>query len=208
MKTFLTKHLFVTIVAGFALGLLLLLYFAGSYKKEPVSINSIQNDLAPLTVKTAALYGQKTNIGFPARLKIPSIKVDATIEQVGLTPDGAMDVSKGPDDVAWFSLGPRPGEKGSAVIAGHRGWKGGRVAVFDNLDKLHKGDKIYVEDNKGKFVSFVVRETHIYDREAYAPEVFGSEDGIHLNLVTCVGAWDKLNKTSTKRLIVLTDILP
>ena len=45
------------------------------------------------------------------------------VEDVGLTPGGAMDVPKGPSDVAWFDLGPRPGEVGSAVIAGHEGWK-------------------------------------------------------------------------------------
>ena len=58
-----------------------------------------------------------------------------------------MDVPKQPDDVAWFDLGFRPGQKGSAVIDGHSGWKDNRPAVFDNLSKLKNGDKIYVEDN-------------------------------------------------------------
>ncbi|MEX0919084.1 MAG: class F sortase [Candidatus Paceibacterota bacterium] len=164
--------------------------------------------MALLTANTAESYQQEqVKSELPARLKIPSINVDAAIEYKSLTPEGAMDVPKGPDDIAWFDLGPRPGENGSAVIAGHRGWKNGRVAVFDNLDKLRKGDKIYVEDISGKSVSFVVRESRIYDSEAYVPEVFASNDGIHLNLVTCVGVWDKSKKSSSQRLVVFTDII-
>src|SRR6185295_11855712 len=47
--------------------------------------------------------------GLPLRLKIPSIKVDAAIEYVGIASDGNMDAPKGPDNVAWFEPGTRPG---------------------------------------------------------------------------------------------------
>src|SRR3989338_7815462 len=53
----------------------------------------------------------------PVRLKVPKINIDATIEYVGLTPQGAMGVPRGPVNVAWYQLGPRPGEEGSAVLA-------------------------------------------------------------------------------------------
>jgi hypothetical protein len=72
---------------------------------------------------TKAEFVQEKPSGLPVRLKIPSIGVDARIKPVGLTADGAMDVPAGPADVAWFDLGPRPGEIGSAVVAGHYwGW--------------------------------------------------------------------------------------
>jgi len=139
--------------------------------------------------------------------RIPKIKVDTRVEYVGLTEDGAMDVPKGPADVGWYSLGTRPGEVGSAVVAGHRGWKQGKTAVFDDLDKLRKGDKVEVEDDTGKIISFVVTKIRTYDWDAYAPEVFTSTEGRHLNLVSCVGDWDKKTKSSTKRLVVFTDIV-
>jgi len=50
-------------------------------------------------------------------------------------------VPEGPTDVAWFDLGPRPGEAGSAVIAGHEGWRDGIVAAFDDLHELQKGTR-------------------------------------------------------------------
>lgn len=142
----------------------------------------------------------------PVRLKIPSINVDAPVEYVGLTSDGAMDVPKERANVAWFNLGSRPGENGSAVVAGHYGWKNGKTSAFDNLYKLRKGDKIYIEDENGTTITFVVRESRRYDPKADASYVFGSYDGkSHLNLITCEGAWDKVFKTYSKRLVVFTD---
>ncbi len=144
--------------------------------------------------------------GLPIRLKIPVIRVDAAFEYVGLTADGAMDVPKSRDGAAWFQLGARPGEIGTAVIAGHFGRKDGKGSVFDNLHKLRKGDKIYVEDDKGVTISFVVTDARRYDPEADASDVFGSNDGkAHLNLITCEGVWDKRANQYPARLVVFTD---
>ena len=145
--------------------------------------------------------------GLPVSLKIPNINVDAAIKYVGLTPLGAMDAPKGPSDVAWFNLGPRPGDNGSAVIAGHYGrWKNGAGSVFDDLNKLSEGDRLYVEDERGVIVSFVVRGSKKYDPKADASDVFSSNDGKpHLNLIACDGVWDKVSKSYPKRLVVFAD---
>jgi len=127
---------------------------------------------------------------------------------VGLTSDGAMDEPKGPTEVVWYNLGPRPGENGSSVIAGHYGWNNNTSAVFDNLHTIRTGDKIYIEDEAGAQVAFVVREIRIYDRNDDASDVFTSSDGkAHLNLITCTGAWIHVEKTRADRLIVFTDMV-
>jgi sortase A len=145
-------------------------------------------------------------IGLPVRLRIPKIKVDAAFEQVGLTSKGAMDAPKGPAKAGWFNLGARPGEIGSAVVAGHYGWVHNLPAIFDNLYKLKKGDKIYVEDEHGMTITFVVREIRNFDPSADAASVFISSDGkAHLNLITCGGVWDKKAKQFSKRLVVFAD---
>ena len=119
-----------------------------------------------------------------------------------------MDAPKGPAEAGWYSLGVRPGEVGSAVIAGHSGWKNNIPAVFDDLYKLRIGDKIYVKDDKGGLVSFVVKEIRTYDPKADASDIFGSNDGeAHLNLITCEGVWDPVTKSSSKRLVVFADKL-
>lgn len=77
--------------------------------------------------------------------------------------------------------------------------------VFFNLYKLKIGDKVYVEDDKGVTVTFIVQGSRIYD-SGYAEEVFNSNSGTHLNLITCDGVWDGVKKSFTKRLVVFADI--
>jgi sortase A len=146
-----------------------------------------------------------TNFITPSHILIPKINVDAGVESVGLTKDNLMDAPKGPDDTGWFSLGTHPGEIGSAVIDGHSGWKGAEPAVFDNLQDLKIGDKIYVEDKDGVSLAFVVREVKIYDKDADTTDVFTSKDGrSHLNLITC-GPWNYTVGYSPNRVVVFAD---
>jgi LPXTG-site transpeptidase (sortase) family protein len=162
-------------------------------------------DGQPVEFTRNAVSSEK--VGRPTHLRIPEIKVDAVVEHVGLTSSGAMDAPKIPPDAAWFELGPRPGENGSAVIAGHHGrWKNGEGSVFDDLNKLSEGDKLYIEDEKGATVTFVVRASRRYDPNADASDVFNSNDGgSHLNLIVCDGVWNKVSKSYSQRLVVFTD---
>jgi LPXTG-site transpeptidase (sortase) family protein len=167
------------------------------------------SDSIPLTANIIDLYRQgkvDSGLPLPIRLRIPEINVSATVEQVGLTSDWSMGVPKGPSDAGWFDLGPHPGEVGSAVIAGHYGWKNGIPAVFDNLHNLVKGDKIYVEDETGTTTIFVVRELRIYGQNDDASAVFTSSDGkAHLNLITCEGVWSTRTKSYANRLVAFAD---
>jgi len=153
------------------------------------------------------LMRERSGFGLPARIRIPTINVNAPVQRLGLTPQGAMEAPKGPTDVAWFNLGPRPGEQGSAVIAGHYGpWKNGQGSVFDNLNTLAKGDRVYIEDGNGTTTAFVVVNIRTYDKSQDPSDVFGSSDGrAHLNLVTCEGIWNAAQKTYSNRLVIFTD---
>lgn len=144
--------------------------------------------------------------GLPVRLKIPTIEVNSAIEDALITSDGRMDVPEGSKNVAWFALGPKPGDTGSAVIGGHFGIKDEVPFVFYDLDKLNIGDQIYVVNDKGITLIFIVRSTKLFDRDADATSVFTSYDGLaHLNLITCEGEWNEANGTYPKRLVVFTD---
>lgn len=147
--------------------------------------------------------------GFPVRLKIPIIGVDSLIEDAVITPEGRMDVPEGSVNVAWFALGPHPGQVGSAVIGGHFGIKDGIPFVFYNLDKLRVGDKVYVLDDKGSTLAFKVRSISLLDRNADATSVFTSSDGLaHLNLITCEGVWNRVNDSYPLRRVVFADAIP
>jgi LPXTG-site transpeptidase (sortase) family protein len=142
--------------------------------------------------------------GVPVRLRIPALNVEAPVVTVGLTEEGAMDAPEGPENTGWYELGPRPGEQGSAVIAGHSGYRTG-PAVFDDLETLQPGDRIYVVDDAGTTIEFTVRESREYDPYDRPEEVFASNEGRHLNLITCTGSWDSAAGTHSKRLVVFAD---
>ena len=152
-------------------------------------------------------FPRQANFATPVLLTIPNINLNAALESVGLTSRGELDVPKGPTNAAWFNLGPRPGENGTSVIDGHFGWwKNGAQAVFNNLNKLRKGDKIYVEDKNGNTTTFAVRGSRKYDPNSDASGVFVSNDGqAHLNLITCDGVWDSDQKSYPDRLVVFAD---
>jgi len=150
----------------------------------------------------AAVKVQKSE----AYLIIPRIKVKAVIKDMSLTSEGAMAIPDNRVDVGWFSLGTRPGEIGSAVIGGHNRWDL-KVAVFNHLNQLKKGDILSVVDAKGISTSFVVRKMRTYDATDINTGIFASESGIHLNLITCSGVWDPITKSYTTRLVIFTDAI-
>ena len=147
------------------------------------------------------------NPGLPINIKIPKIKVNANLESVGLNARGEVDVPRGPNNAAWFNLGPQPGDKGNAVLVGHYGiWKNGTPTVFNNLSKLRQGDKISIKDKAGVTITFIVRELKVYSLSADATAVFiANDDQAHLNLITCEGTWNKVSKSYANRLVVFAD---
>ena len=140
------------------------------------------------------------------RLVIPAIGVNAAIQKVGITSKGEMEVPENASKVGWFEFGPRPGERGSAIIAGHFDGENGEAGVFYNLYKLKKGDKLFVEDGGEAPVIFVVLESRLYN-PGYADYFFSRNYGFFLNLITCDGVWDGTKKSFSKRLVVFTEKL-
>lgn len=147
-----------------------------------------------------------TPSGLPVRLIIPIIGVNTAIEDAYITSDGRMDVPSGSVNVAWYALGFRPGQNGSAVIGGHFGIDNGVPKVFYDLNKLKVGDKVYIADDQKNTLAFQVRSIRLFGRNDDSTPVFVSSDGLaHLNLITCEGVWNKVNDSYPDRRVVFTD---
>ncbi len=147
----------------------------------------------------------QANVGLPVRLTIPSLAVDAKIELMGVTSTGEMDVPTNVLDAGWYKFGPHPGDVGSAVIGGHLDGIHAEPGVFINLDRLRIGDKFSILDDTGKTSNFIVSKTKTYAQNSQPDEVFHSNVGAHVNLITCTGAWDKANHRFASRLVVFGD---
>lgn len=144
-------------------------------------------------------------VGIPILLRIPAIKLSARIESVWIKLNGAMGTPVLPSNVGWYSPWIRPGETGSAVIAGHLDDQKGRPAAFAHLQKLIIWDTVFVQDNLGAEHAFVVRQVKQYASDENADEVFATSKWQHLNLITCAGSWDVSRKIYTKRLVIFAE---
>ncbi|HLD70337.1 MAG TPA: class F sortase [Negativicutes bacterium] len=142
-------------------------------------------------------------VGKPVRFSIPAISVNAKVEHIGLTADGAVGVTEGAKNVSWFSAGPRPGEQGSAVISGHTGiWRNGTSSVFDRLHTIRAGEKISVTDQQGTVRTFIVQETRVYGKDEVVPEIFNQSGKAYLNIITCHGQYLPSQQTYSQRFVV------
>jgi LPXTG-site transpeptidase (sortase) family protein len=143
----------------------------------------------------------------PWVLSIPSLSLNAAVQNVGTNPDGYMSTPTKPEDVGWFETGVKPGSVGNAVIAGHLNSGRNKPAVFQNLHKLKPGDSVYIIENNKK-LSFKVTDVQTYHKDdAPLDKIFGKTTESHLNLITCDGSWDKAQKDYDKRLVVYTELI-
>lgn len=157
--------------------------------------------------KNAVSASQKPAL--PARLRIPSLGIDARIVPVGLTPAGAMDVPTRSDEAGWFSPGALPGQPGNAVLAGHLDTLADTRGIFWDLHRLQQGDDIEVRDASDHALHFRVRASNVYPVDAVPlRQVFGTASGSHLQLITCEGTWQTSLHRYDERLVVSADLAP
>jgi hypothetical protein len=137
----------------------------------------------------------------PVRLQIPSIGVSTNLVPLGLNPDGSMQVPTKWEEAGWYARGPRPGEDGPAVIAGHVDSTSG-PAVFFRLHDLRAGDQVLVTRADHSVVRFVIDGLQQFPKASFpTAAVFGATPGPTLRLITCTGAFDETARSYLDNLV-------
>lgn len=155
----------------------------------------------------AALAAAANDNDTPMRLIIPRLKVDAVVESVGKDARGDAGVPQKSQNVAWYNVGPAPGEPGNAVISGHLDDKVG-PAIFRRLGELKVNDKLTVIDKASVQRTFQVIEVAAYPyQKAPITKIFGFDLEHDLNLITCTGRWNNKTHTYSQRLVVYTRLV-
>jgi sortase A len=145
----------------------------------------------------------------PVRLIIPALNINANVQDVGLTVAGAMGTPNNFTDVAWYKLGPEPGQLGSAVIDGHVDNGLSLAGVFKHLVDIKVGDDVYVQEKDDSKLHFIVTDIESYPyQDAPSPQIFTQTDAARLNLITCEGVWVPAGRTYDHRLVVYTELSP
>lgn len=161
----------------------------------PVAALDVPEFNAPVATASGAII--------PVRISVPSIGVNAEVIQVGKKADGTMGTPSDFRQVAWYSLGSKPGATGNAVFAGHVNNALTTAGVFSNLSKVEIGDYITVTDENGKSLVYQVSEKTQYPAdEAPAAEIFTTTGSSKIVLITCDGDWVASERSFDKRLVV------
>ncbi len=143
----------------------------------------------------------------PSRLVVPSLNIDAAVQNVGIAPEGRMANPNNFTDVGWYKYGTLPGQTGSAVIAGHLDNGLSLAGAFKHLSDIKTGDDIFIQTKEGSRLHFVVTEVVSYFyAEVPSDKVFNRNDAARLNLITCDGNWLAKQKTYDQRSVVYSQL--
>ncbi|MES5821276.1 class F sortase [Streptomyces sp. RG80] len=129
----------------------------------------------------------------PDRVRIPSIRVDAPLTGLGLTPTGSLDVPPAEREnlAGWYEAGTTPGERGTAIVAGHVDNADG-PSVFYRLGALKKGSTVEVDRRDGGTAVFSVDSVEVYDAKDFPDEkVYGAAKRPELRVITCGGSYSR-----------------
>ncbi|MGV9907437.1 class F sortase [Streptomyces sp. NPDC003388] len=140
----------------------------------------------------------------PTRLVIPRISVDAPFVPLVLASNGQLKPPPAGDTnlVGWYADGVTPGEKGTAILAGHVDTVTS-AAVFANLYELRRGDRFTVDRADGRKAEFVVYDTETFAKDAFPSDrVYADADRPEVRLITCAGDYDHKVRDYKDNLVV------
>ncbi|MEU4174034.1 class F sortase [Streptomyces sp. NPDC026589] len=128
----------------------------------------------------------------PAHVSIPSIGIQSTLMELGLNPDGTVEVPPAEKGMTagWYSGGSVPGAPGPAVLIGHNDTRFGR-AVFHDLKNIRDGAEVLVRDGAGKTLRYTVTGKEAVSKKTFPTDkVYGPTKDSTLRLITCDGEFD------------------
>lgn len=157
--------------------------------------------------QVAHMNEQATTTERPVRLVIDAIGVDANIEPVGVTDDGAMAAPDELDVVGWYNQSSQLGDTSFAMLLdGHYG-DARTPGVFHRLGELDEGDTIQVVGDGGRSSRFRITKKELQPLEQVnmVDALSHGKDRETLTIITCEGVYDASRQTYEDRLVVYAE---
>jgi sortase (surface protein transpeptidase) len=159
---------------------------------------------APSVTRTYTQSPTAQETSVPISLSIPAIGVKTSLQQLGLSADGALDPPTDTTQAGWYTGSAVPGEPGPAVLAGHVDSYQG-PAVFFDLRDLEPGDTVTVTLSDGSSVGFSVTDVETYPKDQFPTSaVYGARPDPELRLITCGGAFDSTDRSYDDNVVFAT----
>lgn len=146
----------------------------------------------------------------PVSIDIPSIQVNSHLIQLGLNPNGSVEVPSlfaKPSQPGWYKYSPVPGQIGPAVILGHIDtYKG--PSIFFRLGLLRPGNHIYVTLSNQTTVEFQVNAVASYPKTSFPTgQIYGNTSYPALRLITCGGAFDSTTHSYLSSTVIYASLM-
>ena len=164
---------------------------AGKPRGRPASPGS-----AHPTAAAPADQGPLLTPSPPVAIAIPAIGVHSKVFDVGLNPDGTIQVppldnSPLTNEAAWYRYSSAPGALGTSIIEGHVDSAASGPSVFYRLGALAVGQQIDVTRQDHTLAVFRVTAVRQYPKDRFpASAVYGNARYAALRLITCGGQFD------------------
>ena len=162
---------------------------------EPGAVPPPRDATAPapgpaIPVRPAAPQAQAPKDPAPRSLTVAGTTINMPIVEVGVSPDGAMEIPEPFDEAGWYRFGPAPGAAaGTAVVAAHVDTTSDS-APFSQLKTLAPGTLVTVQREGAEPLTFRVTGVELMAKDAFdGASVFRRGGPPELKLVTCGGRW-------------------
>jgi hypothetical protein len=158
---------------------------------------------------SARAQGPSLARSVPVSISIPAIGVHSSLLQVGLNPDGTLQVPPlygTPGKAAWYKYSRTPGQIGASIIEGHiDSYRG--PSVFFRLGALRPGNTIDVTLASGTVAVFDVTGVRSYPKTSWPwRTIFGNADYAALRLITCGGTFDYATRHYLSNTVVFASL--
>jgi LPXTG-site transpeptidase (sortase) family protein len=195
-------------VGGLGIGLLARGLTAAPSGGPPHAPKAEGKRLAPRVVRGEDLAPRRSRPLIDARaaaprwIRIPAIGVSAPMVALGVNPDRTLAVPRRWADTGWYIGGPKPGEQGPAVIAGHVDSTSG-PAVFYRLGELRRGAMVHIRRADRSVVGFRVEGIERWPKDRFPTRrVYRRTARSTLRLITCGGSFNAATGHYTDNVIV------
>lgn len=124
----------------------------------------------------------------PVALDVPALGLHTDLIQLGLQPDGTLEVPpvQPGSPAGWYRGSPAPGQLGPSVVLGHINSTAGPIGVFYRLHDLGPGNRVTITRADGVVAVFSVDRTEDVRKKKFPTlEVYGDTTRAELRLITC-----------------------
>jgi hypothetical protein len=147
----------------------------------------------------------------PVYLSVPAIGIGSPLIELGLNPDGSVEVPSldDPDSKpGWYRNSPTPGAVGPAIILGHIDSRQFGPGVFYSLPDLQAGDTVEVTRADGTVAIFSVDDVRTVPKSDFPTlQVYGNLDHAGLRLITCGGEFDPNARSYESNVIAFASLV-